>query len=186
MRTRTALAPETVLRNYLHAKDENRPHLLADVFSPSATLEIVNRASSISFPSVTQGREAIADVLVRHFGQMYENVYSFYMERPPPVATRFSCDWLVAMSEKEAKNVRIGCGRYDWLFDDEAPCLAAGLVITIEAMEVLSPRALEPVLDWLQHLGYPWSSAAAVTSIAPRIDMLAPVLRYLGHRADGA
>jgi len=186
MSTRTPLAPETVLRNYFHAKDENRPHLLAEVFSPGAELEIVNRASSISFPAVTQGREAIADVLVRHFGRIYEKVYSFYMRRPPAVARRFSCDWLVAMSEKDAKNVRIGCGRYDWLFDDEAPCLAAGLVITIEAMEVLPPSALEPVLDCLQHLSYPWSSAAAVTSIAPRIDMPLPVLQYLGRQTDGA
>ena len=53
-------------------------------------------------------------------------------------------------------------------------------------MEVLPPSALEPVLDWLQHLSYPWSSAAAVTSIAPRIDMLLPVLQYLGRQADGA
>ena len=32
----SALAPETVLRNYFRAKDENRPYLLANVFAPDA------------------------------------------------------------------------------------------------------------------------------------------------------
>jgi len=30
----TLRGPDAVLRGYFHAKDENRPHLLRDVFSP--------------------------------------------------------------------------------------------------------------------------------------------------------
>ena len=178
-----SLAPETVLRNYFRAKDENRPHLLANVFTPDAKLEVINRASTIAFPALTIGREAIADVLVRRFGQSYENVYSFYMEQPVPAAKSFTCDWLVVMSEKDRGNVRVGCGRYDWQFEGVAPPLAARLVITIEAMQVLSPSALERTFEWVQQLSYPWSSAAAVTASAPHIEMLAPVLQYLGRHA---
>ena len=35
-------SPERLLRDYLHAKDENRPHLMSGVFSESATLEIAS------------------------------------------------------------------------------------------------------------------------------------------------
>ena len=38
----TELAPETVLRNYFHAKDETRPHMLECVFEPGAELVVVN------------------------------------------------------------------------------------------------------------------------------------------------
>src|SRR5690349_19415806 len=86
-----------VLRGYLHAKDENRPHLLQDVFAPDAEVEVRNRSTTIAFPAVTRGREAIAEVFVRQFGRTYENVYSFYLARPPVRAAHFSCGWLVAM-----------------------------------------------------------------------------------------
>ena len=63
-----------VLRKYFQAKDENRPHLLEEVFAPDAILQITNKTDTIAFPSVTNGCQAIADVLVRRFGQIYENV----------------------------------------------------------------------------------------------------------------
>jgi len=46
------------VRGYCHAKDENRPHILERVFEPGAELAVVNRASTISFPARTVGREA--------------------------------------------------------------------------------------------------------------------------------
>jgi hypothetical protein len=178
------LDPATVLRGYFHAKDENRPHLLSEVFSVEAELRVNNKAANIAFPAVTHGREAIADVLVRRFAQTYENIYSYYMASPPTSATEFSCDWLVGMSEKDSKSVRVGCGRYDWTFDVEAPHTASHLVITIEAMQVLPPSQFAPIFAWLQQLNYPWSSAVAMTKLAPSVEMLAPVLQYL-VRNDG-
>jgi hypothetical protein len=175
---------EEVLRAYLHAKDENRPHLMARVFSENATLETVVKTGAISFPPISRGLPAIADVLVRKFAQAYENVYSFYLERPQSNAPsdRFSCDWLVGMSEKESGNARVGCGRYDWQFQREAPCLADRLVITIEAMQVLSPDFLEPVLRWLTGLPYPWCPAQTVLATAPEIAELDAVFRYIRRR----
>jgi hypothetical protein len=171
--------PEDVLRNYFHAKDENRPHLLERVFEPGAELVVVNHADTISFPARTVGREGIADVLVRNFAQTYENVYSFYMRRPHEEVDAFSCDWLVAMSDKQSKCARVGCGRYDWSFGEAPPRLATRLTITIHAMQVLAPADLAPVLAWVQRLHYPWCTAQEVRRTAPGIELLAPVLQQL-------
>jgi len=124
--------------------------------------------------------------LVRRFAQTYENIYSFYMARPPGQATRFLCDWLVGMSEKERQHVRVGCGRYDWTFQTESPQLASHLVITIHAMQVLPPGQFDSIFAWLRQLDYPWSSAAAAMKLAPSVEMLAPVLQYLGRNEGGA
>ena len=174
-------SPERLLRAYFHAKDENRPHLTASVFSESASLEMVVRAGTISFPPVSQGIADITDVLVRRFGQTYENVYSFYLRRPPPAASSFSCDWVVGMSGKADGAPRVGCGRYDWRFQQVAPFLADRLVITIEAMELLAADDLPSIMSWLTALPYPWCSADSVLASAPPIEALQPVLRYVGR-----
>jgi hypothetical protein len=175
----TGLTPEIVLRGYFHAKDENRPHILERVFEPGAELVVANHAGTISFPARTVGREAIADVLVRSFARTYENVYSFYLRRPPARAEAFSCGWLVVMSEKQSRSARVGCGRYDWSFAKVAPHLATHLTITIDAMQVLAPAEVAPVLAWVQRLGYPWSTVEEVARTSPEGGLLAPVLRHL-------
>jgi hypothetical protein len=174
-----SFTPRTVLRGYFHAKDENRPALLDEVFTADAELRVVNNAIDMGFPAVTQGREGIADVLVRRFAQTYENVCSFYLASPPERALRFSCSWLVGMTEKETRCVRVGCGRYDWVFEEEAPFLARGLVLTIDAMQVLPPDAFAPVFGWLRTLQYPWSSRVDAVARAPSVAGLEPVLRFL-------
>jgi len=181
MPDRIVRTPESLLRTYFHAKDENRPHLLRSVFAEQAILEMNVKAKTISFPAMSRGVTAISDALVRTFGQTYENVYSFYLQRPPVGVTSFSCDWLVGMSEKATGNARVGCGRYDWAFQPHAPHLVDRLVITIEAMQVLPPDHLETVLCWLLALPYPWCSANVACASAPQIECLEPVLRYLGR-----
>lgn len=174
---------EEVLVNYFRAKDGNRPHLLERVFAADALLEVRNASTSIAFPAMTRGRERIADVLVREFGRTYENVYSFYLSEPPSGAVeKFRCPWLVGMTEKSSKSVRVGCGNYDWSLGYEpAPC-ATALVISIEAMQVLAPPEQRGVLAWLESLPYPWSTADAAVRAAPPIDELAPVLNYLSRK----
>jgi hypothetical protein len=173
------LLPEQVLRNYFHAKDENRPHLLGDVFDADAVLEVLNHSDAISFPAVTQGREAISDVLVRQFGQCYENIYSFYLSRPSGVADAFSCPWLVAMTVKADGAVRVGCGRYDWTFRSQSPRLASRLVITISAMTVLPASAADAVLGWILRLPYPWITRDRVDADALDIPSVRAVLQSL-------
>jgi hypothetical protein len=159
--------------------------MLEHVFEPGAELVVVNHASTISFPARTVGREAITEVLVRNFGQTYENVYSFYLRRPQGLAEAFSCGWLVAMSEKQSKSVRVGCGRYDWSFAKAAPHLATHLTITIQAMQILPPAELAAVLAWVQALNYPWCAAEEAARASPSIGSLAPVLQHLAGHESG-
>lgn len=183
MSQQPSLSPEVVLRNYFHAKDENRPHLLESVFTSDASLQVHNSSSNIVFPAVTQGRDAIAGVLVRQFNRTYENIYSFYLARPPATAQVFSCAWLVGMTEKDSKSVWIGCGTYAWRFNSEPPCLASALVIDINAMLLLPPSSAGTVFPWLLRLSYPWCSPAQALGSAPSLRELAAVLEQLGRFA---
>src|SRR5690348_5023883 len=87
---------------YIRAKDENRPHLARFAFDAAAILSMVVKTAATSFPPDASGRDAITDVLVRGFGQTYENVRTFCLSTPPEREhTAFSCGWLVGMSAKE-------------------------------------------------------------------------------------
>jgi len=178
-----SFTPEQVLRGYFHAKDENRPHLLEEVFARTAELVIRNRSANIAFPDFTQGRSAIADVLVRRFALANENVYSFYLGRPVPGVREFTCPWLVGMTERSSGHVRVGCGVYEWTFEPQAPHLASRLVVVIEAMQVLPLTDYERAFDWLRALNYPWSSPDAALEDIPAIEPLAPIAQFLDRHA---
>ncbi|OZI33445.1 hypothetical protein CEK29_21585 [Bordetella genomosp. 5] len=179
----TSASPATTLarlRDYFHAKDENRPHYMARTFAPNAQLDMRLNTQAIAFPPQARGLEAITDTLVRKFGQTYDNVYTFYLDRPADDARleRYSCDWFVGMTEKATGLVRVGAGRYDWEFQAE-PYLARRLTISIDTMEVLPIEHTEAVLSWLTTLPYPWTDAARVVSGAPPVEALAPVMHWL-------
>jgi hypothetical protein len=170
----------SVMRNYLHAKDENRPFFMTRAFASDATLKMTLRTAAIAFPPHAHGREAITDTLVRTFGQTYENVYTFYLDHPgeDAVLEDYACDWFVAMMEKTSGRVRIGCGRYDWTFQ-RAPHLATRLVITIETMLDLPADTAPSVFGWVTTLPYPWADSARVVQTAPPIEAMAPVMHWL-------
>jgi hypothetical protein len=173
--------PEAVLRGYFHAKDENRPLLLEDVFAPNAELVIRSHSANISFPAFTQGRSAIAEVLVRRFALAYENVYSFYLRRPAAGIPAFTCPWLVGMSDRSSGEVRVGCGTYDWTFEPVAPAMATRLVVTIEGMQVLPATESKRVFAWLRTQNYPWSSPEAALKGIPANAALSPVAQFLSR-----
>ena len=179
MQKSESLRPEAVLRGYFHAKDENRPHLLEDVFASDAELIIHNRSANIAFPAFTQGRSAIAEVLVRSFALSNENVYSFYLDRPPSAVREFTCPWLVGMSERSSGDIRVGCGTYEWSFEHHAPHVAIRLVVTIEAMQVLPGAESAEIFGWLRTLDYPWSSPEAVRQGIPMNELLSPIAQFL-------
>jgi hypothetical protein len=172
------LQPERLLRDYFHAKDENRPELLAAVFAPEASLEIRNRSDRISFPAVTVGGDAIAEVLVRRFNRTFENIRSYYLSRPNAADPCFSCDWLVTMTERQSRSVRVGCGSYEWTFRRAPALRVMRLVIAIEAMLELAPALAGEVTRWRAALDYPWTSAADVTRSLPTAE-LEPIRHYL-------
>lgn len=165
---------------YIRAKDANRPELMADAFTDDATLEMVVNTRSISFPPLTVGRASITDVLVRRFGETYENVRTFCLSGPPrPSEAMFSCAWLVGMSERNTKDVRVGCGRYDWWFRSGSPYLAERLVITVDLMQVLPPGSCPAVMEWLRGLPYPWCEARLAVESAPKLAPLRPIIERL-------
>ena len=167
---------------YIRAKDENRPYLTSRVFDDAASLKMVVTAGTISFPPNATGREAITNILVRDFGQTYENVRTVCLSSPPvPSCTTFSCAWLVGMSEKENRVVRVGCGRYDWSFQSQSPRLAKQLTITIEEMQLLYPEHLLSVMDWLARLPYPWCPVRIARESMPVIDGLHSIHQWMSR-----
>ena len=172
------------MRTYLEAKDQNRPWLMPRAFAQDATLTVDAPAGSIPFPPVTQGIDAVTDVLVRRFAQTFENVLTFCLAAPPAQeAARFGCAWLVGMSEKESRVVRVGWGRYDWSFRASPPCVAQRLAIVIEAMHTLPANTLAPVMEWLHALPYPWCEPRVAADAAPAVEGLAPIVRLISEAA---
>ncbi len=168
------------ISTYIRAKDENRPYLMSRAFVDSATLEIVAKPGTISFPPTTIGLDSITDVLVRQFSQKFENIHTFCLAAPPQIDDKtFSCPWLVGMSEKETGDLRVGGGRYDWVFQSERPRLVERLTITIEVMQVLPPASLGTIMNWLSRLPYPWCPLQTAVNTAPTLDALTPVVRCI-------
>ena len=155
------------IESYILAKDGNRPHLLTDAFALDASLAMTVKTNAIAFPQETQGRDAIASVLVSDFALKYENVYTFCVGAIPVDDPReFSCDWLVCMTEKASGAARAGYGRYDWTRDADSPQVTR-LHITIEAMETLPATFADSVLRWASRLPYPWCERDALKNDAP-------------------
>ena len=173
------------IQTYLRAKDENRPHLMKFVFAETAKLEMTVETGAISFPPLTNGVDAITKVLVRDFGQVYENVYTFCLADPPKGNTgKYRCPWLVGMSEKASGSVRVGCGHYDWSFESSEPYLVNGLAITIKRMKVLSSEYLPPLMGWLPRLPYPWCPASEAIKGMPNLAALEEVRKFIDQNRD--
>jgi hypothetical protein len=168
------------IQAYLRAKDENRPHLMKLAFAEGAGLEMTVETDTISFPPVTKGIDAITQVLVRDFGQVYENVYTFCLTTPPSSTDGiFRCRWMVGMSEKASGAIRVGCGYYDWSFQISEPHLVEKLGITIKMMEVLPSDYLRPVMGWLPRLPYPWCPTSEATKGMPDLAALEEVRKFI-------
>ena len=175
--------PAESISAYIRAKDQNRPYLMRRAFADTATLNMIVRTGAISFPPLSKGIEAITEVLVRRFAQSYENVFTFCLGEPPEDgAGSYTCRWMVGMSERETGAVRVGCGRYDWLFETRKPFLARELTITIEFMQILPASNLEAIMNWLSGLPYPWCPVRTAVASAPKVEGLEVVLDYVSRK----
>jgi hypothetical protein len=136
-----------------------------------------------AFRSVsTSPDQAHTEVLVRRFGQTFENVYTLCLASAPiGFGAAFECDWLVGMSEKAGRAVRVGCGRYEWQFRRTAPSVAERLTITIERMEALPPSTLAPVMQWLSSLPYPWCPTETAARSVPGLSQLSDISAFIGR-----
>ena len=151
------LTPAEAVQTYILAKDSNRPFLMKRAFAEDAELETVVKSDAISFPSAAKGLSTLEDVLVRRFNADNENIFTFCLSEPSEAdRARFQCHWLVGMSTKATRQLRIGCGSYDWHFDSAGK--VAKLVINIEVMKILPGEQLGDAMRWLSCLPYPWCS----------------------------
>ena len=176
-------SPAESISTYIRAKDQNRPYLMKHAFAQTATLRMIVKTGAISFPPLSRGIEAITEVLVRRFAQSYENVFTFCLEDPPKDDEgSYTCKWMVGMSEKETGAVRVGCGRYDWLFETHKPFLTRDLTITIEFMQGFPSETLEPIMNWLSSLPHPWCPVQAAVARAPKVEGLEVILGYVSRK----
>ena len=172
------------IETYIRAKDGNRPFLMAQAFAEDAVLEVAVTPGTIAFPPTSFGVDAISDTLVRDFARSYENVHTFCLASPPSQeATTFSCGWLVGMSEKANRNVRVGCGRYDWQFRSPTYNVVR-LKVTVQIMESLAPAALVPVMTWLRTLPYPWCPPSLALVELPKLPGLRALRQHLANPSD--
>ncbi len=176
-------SPADCVSAYIRAKDQNRPYLMRHAFAEAATLNMIVKTGVISFPPLSKGIQAITEVLVRRFAQSYENVFTFCLADPPKDSAKtFTCRWMVGMSERETAAVRVGCGRYDWMFETRQPFLTRELTITIESMQILRAGDVNAIMDWLSGLPYPWCSVQTAVASAPKVEGLEVILDYLRRK----
>ena len=163
-------SPERLLRTYFHAKDENRPHLIAGVFSESATLEMVVKTTTISFPpSLTRHRRShrragsplCADVrkrvllLSRLSTARCRKLFVRLAGRHVREGSTAPPAWAVAVTTGTFSNERRSRRSARHYHRSHA---GAG------------PRDLPRIITWLTALPYPWCSASSAIGSAPAID----------------
>ena len=171
--------PAHTIEMYLRAKDLNRPHLMEHAFTDAALLQMEVRQGGMNFPPRTEGREAIADTLVRNFGRIYDNVYTFCLaEAPDADCSSFDCSWLVVMTEKDSRAARVGCGQYRWRFAADNR-LAQELQIVIEAMHTLPAADAPALMAWAGALDGPWCPLQQALATAPSITAVQSVMQML-------
>ena len=79
--------------------------------------------------------------------------------------------------------VRLGFGCYDWLFEAGKSFLTREFTITIEFMQILPSETLDPIMNWLSRLPYPWCAVHTAIASAPTLEGLDVILDYLrGNR----
>ncbi|MGE3875058.1 MAG: hypothetical protein AB7F74_19065 [Parvibaculaceae bacterium] len=172
--------PFDAVSTYFHAKDANRPFLMRRAFTPDVELEMVVKTEAIAFPSSAKGLAAVEDILSRRFANDMENVYTFCLSRPTPANRHhFPCHWLVGMSAKNNGPVRVGSGRYDWYFTQDARCLVRRLIITIDVMQIFPASSIDTIMGWLTDLNYPWSTPEEVVGSMPKIDGMTLIEQYV-------
>jgi len=174
------LPAHVVIERCIASKDGNRPAGFERTFSVNAEVQISAKNDTDSFPPHLTGREDISKYLVGVFNSVYENIYTFCLSPPPQrVMDSFSCLWLITMTVKEDKRVRVGWGHYDWHFDPSDHGLCKSLNIQIEDMITLSAEHHSAVVNWVQDRPCPWVEATDLLAFAPTDKGFAAVKSWL-------
>jgi len=149
-----------VLHTYLDAKDLQRPHLFADVFTSDARFQ-----SRFAFEgdfgdgSPVFGLPAITDTF-RALGAHFENIYTVYLDDTVTDGEELRFDWIVAMTDRTSREARVAWGDYAWRFTDDDR-LATDLDVLMLQMDVLPPEQAPEVAARMHALPHPWLSRNA-------------------------
>ncbi|MFP3890732.1 nuclear transport factor 2 family protein [uncultured Ralstonia sp.] len=187
-----------LLEGYLHAKDDNLPHVIDGVFAPDARLTFSLATQNIAFPPQTDGAAAIAKTLVTDFGQQYRRCRTYYVTRrgdlpdapergDMPVALA-PMPWLVVMQERSTGALRVGHGVYRWTFARAGKdWRVSALHIHIARMDVIdNARADAGCAAIQQALPYPWVDAAVLRTTVARLAAEDAGLRWLAPFGEPA
>lgn len=176
---------KSLVSQYIKAKDNNKPHLMDTVFSKQATLKMIVQTDKISFPAEVTGLDNITRTLVQDFNNSYENIYTLCLtDTVQQHQNHLNCRWVVCMTDKASKSLRLGYGDYLWSFEEDVSALASHLAITIENM-ILLPQELQPeVLSWFDKLPYPWVLSSELQATMPDVELLTETLLPLYQTGD--
>lgn len=156
---------EIIIARYIEAKDQNRPHLMSLAFEDNAILTMQVESSEIEFPAQVNGRQAISQTLVRDFAGRFENIYTYCLTQPDDeTANGCQLNWLVVMTERASGNIKLGYGRYDWLFNSQSG-LCSKLHIHIEHMQVVSAPVADKIYQRISDYPTPWQPASALLAL---------------------
>ena len=170
------------ITSYIYAKDNNKPHLMKDVFTKFAKLDIKLNSNNISFPSETIGLEEITTVLVNDFNKTYENVYTLCLEDTfEEKENTIQCKWFVIMTDKTTKEIRVGYGLYLWHFNNKH--LVNKLNITIEKMIILETMYNNEIFNWIKQLPYPWCDNKIAYKNMPTINELSSLFDMIKNNS---
>lgn len=174
MATNLPLSDKQLISTYIQAKDTNRPVYMPQAFADDARLVMKVDTDAISFPPRTEGCDAISQVLVRNFGQTWDNVFTWCIEDSVELsATETVCQWLVCMTEKSSGEIRLGCGRYRWQFSGEGDQRRVSqLTIEIDQMNVLAATLHAEVYPGAIQLNWPWCTRSEALKQLPALSEL--------------
>ncbi len=158
-----------LVAEYLSAKDNNKPHLMQQVFTADAELRMQVASDNITFPPQVSGEAEITAILVQRFNETYQNIYTFCLPESLPQRTtehqdHVACRWFVCMQDKQTAEIKVGAGWYRWYPDGER---IVRLDIEIEKMHLLSGDEQFEVFAWVQQLPWPWCSAETASETLP-------------------
>lgn len=182
-----AATAEALLNQYIEAKDNNRPAIIDAAFARDAWLTISLDTDAISFPSRTEGAQAIARTLVSDFARTFDRCRTYYVgDRQSWQDGAMTLPWLVAMRETAAGKLRVGRGYYRLGFTADDPTRIASLHIHIDRMDVIDDPGAQALAALHDVLPYPRLSAAELDAGFGRVLVEQPALDGLGAFAEPA
>lgn len=172
---------ENILELYIKGKDEDKYHLLEDIYSKSAEVEFEINSDNISFPSTINGNIEIAKVLSKDFNQNYTKVKTYYLVKPQPNQLKvYKQNWLVVMKDIATGLTRVGTGHYDWhLIKSNNGLKIEKHNIYIHVMTQIIDDDSAELVRIQKELNYPWVKKENVLHVLAGNDSFECITQYL-------